>query len=306
MKISIIGAGSVGGQLAFCLALKNYSEIILVDIDDSLAEGKALDIMESAPIWGFKGKVKGTGDYASVADSDIVVITAGKARTPGMTREDLLHINSSIAGKICGEVKKYAPEAIVINVTNPLDVITYAVFKNSGFPASRVLGMAGVLDTARYRYFISEETGVFPLETEALVLGPHGNSMVVTDRASVSGRSLSEVLDGDKILELKERARNGGKEVVELLKTGSAYFAPSASVMKMIEAIAKDTKEILPCCVFSEGKYGLEEVFIGLPAKLGKSGVEEVIEAEISADELKQLQQTAAELKKTIIGFNLQ
>jgi len=306
MKISIIGAGSVGGQLAFCLALKNYSEIILVDIDDSLAEGKALDIMESAPIWGFKGKVKGTGDYASVADSDIVVITAGKARTPGMTREDLLHINSSIAGKICGEVKKYAPEAIVINVTNPLDVITYAVFKNSGFPASRVLGMAGVLDTARYRYFISEETGVFPLETEALVLGPHGNSMVVTDRASVSGRSLSEVLDGDKILELKERARNGGKEVVELLKTGSAYFAPSASVMKMIEAIAKDTKEILPCCVFSEGKYGLEEVFIGLPAKLGKSGVEEIIEAEISADELKQLRQTAAELKRTINGLNLQ
>ncbi len=285
MKISIIGAGSVGGQLAFSLAMKSYPDIVLVDVADGLAEGKALDIMQSSSIYGFEGRVTGGTDYSLISNSDIVVVTAGKARQPGMSREDLLKINASIIGDVSEKIKKYVPDCIIIAVTNPLDMMVRLMHEITGFDYKRVIGMAGVLDTARYKHFISQKTKASVNDIEAMILGPHGNTMIVTDLTRVSGKPLNEMLSESEIIELKERARNGGKEVVELLKSGSAFYAPSASVTDMIEAIVKDSRKLFPCSVYSNGSYGLGNIFIGLPVKLGKNGIEEIVEVDLSDED---------------------
>lgn len=300
MKISIIGAGSVGGQLANNLALKNYENIVLVDIAEGMACGKALDIMQSSGVSGFKGNVVGGKEFSLIEESEIVVVTAGRARGPGMSREDLLKINANIIRNIASKIKGYAPEAKVILVTNPLDIMAYLTYIETGFSSNKVMGMAGVLDTARYRYFISLETGVSVNVIEAMILGPHGDSMIITDMVKVDGEPLEKVLSQNKIEELKNRAKNAGKEVVQLLKAGSAFFAPAASITEMIESIVYNKKNILPCSVYPEGKYGLGDIFIGLPVRLGKNGVEEVVEVSLSDSNRKQLIAAAKDIEDKI------
>ncbi|MBN2406739.1 MAG: malate dehydrogenase [Elusimicrobia bacterium] len=302
MRISVIGAGAVGGQVAFSLAVRGY-EVRLLDIAEGLAEGKALDIMESAPLYGFTGSVRGSTDMGLLAGSDITVVTAGKARQPGMSREDLLKINAKIARSVAGEIKKRASGTIIIAVTNPLDIMTKLIFDETGFDSEKVMGMAGVLDTSRYKYFISQVTGSPYGKIDAMILGPHGDRMIVCDDVRVSGRPLSELVDPQALGALRERAKNGGKEVVELLKTSSAFIAPAASVTRMVDAISGDTGEVMPCSVRTLGKYGLPDVFIGLPARLGRRGVEEVIEKELTEDEIKGLAAAAEQILSSLQGL---
>ena len=305
-KVAVIGAGQVGGIVAFQLAQKELADVVLVDIVEGMPQGKALDMSQTSGVEHFDAKVTGTNNYADIKDSDIVVITAGVARKPGMTREDLLKINADIVKKAAESVKLYAPEAIIISVTNPLDIMTQLVYKTTGFKKNKVLGMAGVLDSARFALFIAEELKVSIKDIFPMLLGSHGDTMVPLPRyTTVSGIPLTELLPAEKITKLSERARNGGAEIVALLKTGSAYFAPGSSAVAMVESILKDQKRILPSCVYLEGEYGIKGVFIGVPVKIGKDGVEQIVELKLNAEELSLLKKSAEAVAKGVAELGL-
>ena len=298
MKISIIGAGQVGATTALMLAEKEVAnEVVLIDIVESV-KGKALDMMCSSPVDAFSCSITGSCDYEQIKNSDIVVITAGLARTPGMTREDLLEKNKKIVEGVCENIVKYAPNSILIVVTNPLDVICYVVFKKTGFKKEKVIGMAGVLDSTRLRNFIASELNVSPKDVQGLVLGSHGDSMVpLPEYTTVNGIPITQLMDKEKIDKIVERTRNCGAEIVSYLKTGSAYYSPASSITEMVEAIAKDQKRVLPASVYLEGEYGYDGIFLGVPIKLGKNGVEEIIKIRLN-NEAKKVLDKSAEITK--------
>ncbi|MGQ9508358.1 MAG: malate dehydrogenase [Thermodesulfobacteriota bacterium] len=305
-KISIIGAGFVGATAAHWAAEKELGDIVLVDIIEGLPQGKALDLYEASPIEGFDTNVIGTNGYEETKDSDVVIITSGVPRKPGMSREDLLEINKKIVESVVSEVVSKSPQAILIMVTNPLDTMTYLAYKRSGFPRERVMGMAGVLDTARFRAFIAMELGVSVEDVQALLLGGHGDEMVPLPRyTTISGIPLSQLLSKEKIDQLVDRTRKGGGEIVNLLKTGSAFYAPSAGVIQMAEAILKDKKRILPCCVYLNGEYGLQDICFGVPVKLGARGVESIIEIELTEEERLLMTKSAESVRKSIAELKL-
>jgi len=296
MKITVIGAGNVGATAALRIAEKQLAkEVVLIDIVEGVPQGKALDMYESGAVALFDTHVSGSNDYKDSANSDIILITAGLARKPGMTREDLLMKNATIIRDVTREVMKYSANPIIVMVSNPLDVMTYVAHKVSGLPKERVIGMAGVLDTARYKSFIAEALDVSMQDISALVLGGHGDSMVpVVNYTNVAGIPLTELLPQEKIDALVERTRNGGIEIVNYLKTGSAFYAPAASAVEMVEAIVKDRKRIIPCTTLLTGQYGIDDVFCGVPVKLGKNGIEQVLEINLSTSEREALQGSAA------------
>lgn len=301
-KITVVGAGNVGATAAQRIAEKQLAEeVVLLDIIEGVPQGKGLDMWESGPVEGFDSKVIGTNSYEDTANSDIVVITAGLARKPGMSRDDLLAANTKIVKSVTEQIVKYSPNSILIIVSNPLDVMCYVALKTSGFEKHRVIGMAGILDTARFRTFIAEALDVSMKDISALVLGGHGDSMVpLLSYTSIGGIPISELLPKEKLDELVKRTRNGGIEIVNHLKTGSAYYAPSAAAVEMVDAIAKNRKRILPCAAFVEGEYGLNNVYIGLPVKLGKNGIEKVFELNLSEEELAGLKASAEEVAVNI------
>ena len=295
MKITVVGSGFVGQTTAMRVLQKGLAdEVVLTDIVEGLPQGLALDLKESSPIERFEPNIVGTNDYADAARSDVVVITAGFPRQPGMSRMDLLGKNAGIMKDVIGKIAPSSPDAIVIVVTNPLDEMTFLAAEASGFPKERVMGMAGVLDSARLRYFIAEELGVSPLVVEAMTLGSHGDAMIALPRhATVDGRPLPELVDEPTLDRLFQRTRDGGAEIVALLKKGSAYYAPSASITQMVAAIANDTHEVLPVCAWATGQYGIDDVYVGVPAKLGRGGVEEIVELDLNDDELSALRSAA-------------
>ncbi len=305
-KITVVGAGFVGSTTAQRIAEKQLGDVVLHDVVPDMPKGKALDMMESACIEGFDSLVTGTNDPADYKDSDVIVITSGIARKPGMSRDDLLKTNAEIVGGVSDNVKKYAPNAIVIVVSNPLDVMTCLAGARTGFPKNRIIGMAGVLDSARFRCFIAMELGVSHQDVQAMVLGGHGDDMVPLVRYStVSGISIGDLIPKERLEELVKRTRGGGAEIVSLLKTGSAYYAPSASVAQMVASIVRDEKRILPCAAWCTGQYGIQDMFVGVPCKLGKDGVEKIIELKLSDDELKQLRSSADHVRESmkVIGL---
>src|SRR5438067_929462 len=293
MRVTVVGSGFVGATTAMRVAQKGMAdEVVIVDIIEGLPQGLALDMNESAPIEGFEPVLKGTNDYADTAGSDIVVITAGLPRQPGMSRMDLLDKNAGIMRQVAFNVKEHSPNAAVVVVSNPLDEMTFLAAEATGFPKERVMGMAGVLDSARLRYFIAESLGVSPSSVEATTLGSHGESMVPLPRqATVQGKPLTELVDDGALERLYQRTREAGAEIVALLKKGSAYYAPSASIAQMVNAIAGDTREILPVCAWCTGQYGLDGVYVGVPAKLGTGGVEEIVELDLCEEELGAVRQ---------------
>jgi len=294
MRITVVGSGFVGQATAMRLVQRNLGEVVLIDIIEGLPQGLALDIRQSSPIVGFEPTIVGTNDYADTAGSDVVVITAGFPRQPGMSRMDLLGKNAGIVRSVVEQVVPRSPEAILIVVTNPLDEMTFLAAEVSGYPRDRVMGMAGVLDSARLRYFIAEELGVSPLDVEAMTLGSHGESMVpLPGRATVGGRPLTELVDEQTLERLYERTRDAGAEIVSLLKKGSAYYAPSASVAKMVESIVRNTEELLPVCAWVTGQYGIHDVYVGVPVRLSRSGVAEIVELDLTANELSALRAAA-------------
>jgi malate dehydrogenase len=301
-KISVIGAGNVGATLVQRLAEAELSKhVAVVDILEGIPQGKALDILESAPIYGYDTRVVGSNTYEVIADSDIVVVTAGIARKPGMSRDDLLTTNAKIVTDVCNNIKKFAPNALVIVVSNPLDVMCHVALQACGFPSNRVFGMAGVLDSARYKTFIAEALDVSVEDVQGFVLGGHGDTMVPLPRyTTVAGIPLSDFLDAATIDKIVDRARNGGAEIVGYLKTGSAFYAPSASVLEMIESIAKDKKKILPCAVYLTGQYGIKDLYVGVPVKLGKNGIEQVVELKLSDAELQELRKSANAVQELV------
>jgi malate dehydrogenase len=300
-KVSIIGAGNVGSTAAHLIALKELGDVVMLDIAEGAARGKALDIYHSSPIEGFNTHVAGTADYADTAGSKVGVICAGSPRKPGMTREDLLRVNASIVSSVAERFAQNSPNAVVVVVTNPLDAMAYVAMKASGFPRERVMGMAGTLDSARLRAFIAAELGASPGDVDAMVLGSHGDSMVpLMSRASVRGIPISSLLTEEKIRSLVERTRNAGAEVLSLLKTGSAYYAPASSVVEMVEAILQDQKRILPCSVYLQGEYGVDGCFLGVPVRLGSGGVEEILEVELSEEERRLFQASAQASRKLV------
>ncbi len=295
MKVTIVGSGFVGAMTAMRVVQRGLAdEVVLIDVIEDLPQGIALDMKESAPIEGFEPVITGTNDYADTSGSDVVVITAGLPRQPGMSRMDLLGKNAGIMRQVAGQVKERSPGSIVVVVSNPLDEMTYLAAEVTGFPRERVMGMAGVLDSARLRYFIAEELGVSPASVEAMTLGSHGDSMVPLPRqATVDGKPLTELVDEATLQRLFQRTRDGGAEIVGLLKKGSAYYAPSASIAHMVNAIAGDTKEILPVCAWTTGQYGISDVYVGVPARLGRAGVEGIEELDLSDDEVAALREAA-------------
>mgnify|MGYP001627107059 FL=1 len=304
-KIVVVGAGMVGSSAALKMAQKELGDIVLVDVVEFVADGKALDMAESSPLDGFDVALIGkTNDYSVIEDSDVVVITAGVPRKPGMTRMDLLMTNAGIVETIANNVRELAPNSIVIVVTNPLDVMTYVAWKVTGFPRERVIGQAGVLDSIRMRYFVALELGVSVKDVQAMVLGSHGDQMVPLPRyTTVSGVPITELLPPDTVERINDRTRKAGTEIVNLLKTGSAYYAPGAAVAEMVEAIVRDKKRLMPCSVLLQGEYGLRDVFIGVPIILGKNGMEKIVELKLTEDELKALHQSAEEVRKGIADY---
>ena len=298
-KVTVIGAGNVGATAAQRLAEKDLSDVVLVDIIEGVPQGKALDLTEAAPIEKHDARITGTNAYDDSADSDIVIITAGIPRKPGMSRDDLISTNAGIMKSVTEEVVKRSPESVLIIVSNPLDAMCHVAYDVSGFPKQRVIGMAGVLDSARFRAFISMELNVSVENIHAFVLGGHGDTMVPLARYStVAGIPITELMPPDRIDALVERTRNGGAEIVGLLKTASAYYAPSAAAVEMAESILKDKKKILPCAAYLEGEYGIKDLFIGVPVKLGSNGVEEIIEIELTDEENSALQHSAAAVQE--------
>ncbi len=304
MKISVIGAGHVGATTALMLAQQHLGEIVLLDIVEGMPEGKALDMAEAGPVGRYESGLRGTGNYEDIGGSDIVVITAGLPRKPGMTRMDLLTKNATIAATAAGEVKKRAPDAIIVVVTNPLDVMTYVAWKTSGFPKQRVCGMAGVLDSTRFRYFVADALNVSVEDTQTMVLGGHGDSMVPLPRyTTVSGIPITELLPADQIEQLVTRTRKGGTEIVNLLKTGSAYYAPAASAVAMVQSIVHDSRRLLPASAYLEGEFGLKDVFAGVPVVLGRNGVERIVELKLTNEEKEMLRKSAEDVKKGITDW---
>ncbi|HOV98790.1 MAG TPA: malate dehydrogenase [Bacteroidota bacterium] len=307
MKITVIGAGNVGATSAQRIVDSELAqEVLLVDVADGIPQGKALDMYEACPVTGSDTKLIGTTHYEPTSNSDIIVITAGIARKPGMSRDDLQSTNADIVRSCTEQAVKYSPNSIIIVVSNPLDVMTYVALKASGLPRNRVIGMAGVLDSARFRAFIALEYGVSIEDVTAFVLGGHGDSMVPLPRYStIAGIPLPELFDKDTIDKLVQRTRDGGAEIVNYLKTGSAYYAPSAAVVQMVEAICKDKKRILPCAVYLNGEYGIRDTVIGVPIKIGKNGVEEIIQIKLLSDEDSALKKSASEVKDNLNKLHL-
>jgi malate dehydrogenase len=301
-RITVVGGGNVGATCAQGLALKALArEVVLIDILEGVPQGKGLDQWESAPIEGFDTRVRGTNNYDDTANSDIVVVTAGIARKPGMSREDLLNTNAGIVRQVAENVKRTSPNAIIIMVSNPLDVMAYVAMKVTGFPRERVIGMAGVLDTARYRSFIALELDCSVEDIQALVLGGHGDTMVpLASYTTVSGIPLKQLASADRINAMVDRARNGGAEIVSLLKTGSAYYAPAAASVQMAEAIVLDKKRILPCSAYLQGEFGMNGLFLGVPCKLGRQGLLKIIEVELTKEERAALEKSAGAVKETM------
>jgi len=300
-KISIIGAGFVGSTTAHWLAAKELGDIVLFDIVPDMPMGKALDLLESGPVEGFDSRITGTNDYADTAGSNVVVITSGAPRKPGMSREDLLKTNKDITSSCVSEVVKHSPDAIIIMVNNPLDVMTYVAHEVSGLPKNRVLGQAGVLDSARYRTFIAMEAGISVEDVQAMLLGGHGDEMVPLPRFStVAGIPVSHFIAQDRLDAIVMRARKGGGEIVNLLKTGSAYYAPAASTAQMVEAVLRDKKRVLPCSAYLEGEYGLNDIYFGVPVVLGAGGVERIIELPLNDEEKALVNKSADAVRNTL------
>ena len=305
-KITIVGAGNVGATAVHWAAAKELGDIVLVDIIEGVPQGKALDLFEASPVEGYDCRIIGSNDYAPTADSDVVVVTAGLPRKPGMSRDDLLAKNTEIVKSVVQQIAKLSPEAILIIVSNPLDVMTYVGLKVSGFPKNRVVGMAGILDTARYRSFIAEALDVSVEDIQALVLGGHGDSMVPLLRyTTVSGIPVAQLLEKEKLDAIVQRTRDGGIEIVNYLKTGSAYYAPAASVIQMVESVVKDKKRILPCCAWLEGEFGLNDVMVGVPVVLGAGGIEKIIEVELTAEERNALTTSAQHVKEQLAKIQI-
>ncbi|MFB0506386.1 MAG: malate dehydrogenase [Thermodesulfobacteriota bacterium] len=305
-KISVIGAGNVGATVANKVAEMEVGDVVMVDIIDGLPQGKGLDMLESAPIGGFDSSIVGAMGYEETGNSDVVVITSGVARKPGMSREDLLETNKKIIESVVGQVVAHSPDAILIMVANPLDTMTYLALKRSGFPKKRVVGMAGILDTARFKTFIAMELNVSIEDIQTIILGGHGDEMVPLPRyTTVSGIPILELLPEKTVDRLVDRTRKGGGEIVSLLKTGSAFYAPGAAAAQMVEAILKDKKRILPCCAYLEGEYGLSDICFGVPVKLGSNGAEEIIELELTAAEKQLVSKSAEAVRKSITALKL-
>ena len=300
MKVTVVGSGFVGATTAMRVAQRNLAdEVVMVDIVEGLPQGLALDMNQSAPIEGFEPVVRGTNDYDDTAGSDVVVITAGLPRQPGMSRMDLLGKNAGIMREVAGRVRDSSPQAVVIVVSNPLDEMTFLAAEATGFPRDRVMGMAGTLDSARLRSFIAAELGVSPSAVEAMTLGSHGESMVpLPAQATVEGKPLRDLVDEATLERLYQRTRDAGAEIVGYLKKGSAYYAPSSSVAQMVNAIVGDTKDVLPACVWATGEYGIRDVFVGLPARLGRGGVEEVVELDLDDETVRALREAAEGIRE--------
>ena len=298
-KISVIGAGNVGASLAQRLVEKNFADIALLDIVEGLPQGKALDIYQSSPIEGFASKITGTNDYKDTAGSDVVVITSGIGRKPGMSRDDLLKINVKIVTEVVKNVARHSPHCIIIVVTNPVDVMTYLALKVSGFKPNKIVGLSGVLDSARFSSFIAEEMKVPPVSVKSFALGEHGKNMIIIPRlATVNDKPITKLLPEETIQRLVARAVDGGAEIVGLLKTGSAFYAPSAAAARMVEAIMQDKKEILPCAAYLSGEYGIGNSVIGVPVKLGRTGIQEIVEFNLTPQEKEALANSAAAVRK--------
>ena len=305
-KVTVVGAGHVGATTGLAIVNNGLADVVLTDIVEGMPQGKALDMMEATPLIGEDAAISGANSYVDTQDSDIVVITAGLARKPGMSRDDLLFKNAEIVGGVVDEIVKYSPDSIIIVVTNPLDIMAYLAYEKSGFPRERVLGMAGVLDSARFRTFIAMELGVSVDNTHAFVLGGHGDSMVPLPRYStVAGVPITELMSEEQINRIVQRTRQGGAEIVNLLGTGSAYFAPAWSVTQMVEAILKDKKEILPCAAYLEGEYGVEGAYVGVPVKLGAGGMEEIFEIELLGEERIAFDGSVADVKELIAKLDV-
>jgi malate dehydrogenase len=300
-KVTVIGAGNVGATTAQRVAEAGLADVVLVDIVEGLPQGKALDLAEAAPTVAHDARVTGTNDYAETAGSDVLVVTSGLARQPGMSRDDLLAKNAGIVASVVGQAAAVSPDAVLIVVTNPLDAMCHVAMRASGFPRERVLGMAGVLDSARFRTFIAQELGVSVEDTHAFVLGGHGDTMVPLPRYStVAGIPITELLPEDRVKALCERTANGGAEVVALLKTGSAFYAPAASVLEMVESILLDRKRVLPCAVLLQGEYGIDGLFVGVPIVIGASGMERVVEIRLTDDERASFERSAAAVRELV------
>ena len=300
-KVTVIGAGNVGATTAQRIAEAGLADVVLVDIVEGLPQGKALDLAEAAPVVVHDARVTGTNDYADTAGSDIVVVTSGLARQPGMSRDDLLTKNAGIVRAVVQQAAKASPDAIIIVVTNPLDAMCHVAMEASGFPRERVIGMAGVLDSARFRTFIAQELGVSVEDTHAFVLGGHGDTMVPLSRYStVAGVPITELLSAERVRALEERTANGGAEVVALLKTGSAFYAPAGGVFEMVESILLDRKRVLPCAVMLRGEFGVDGLFVGVPVILGAAGMERVFEIELTADERSAFERSAEAVRELV------
>lgn len=300
-KVTVVGSGNVGATLAHRLADKQLADVVMIDILEGVPQGKGLDLLESGPIEGYDVKIRGTNDYADTANSDLVVMTAGFPRKPGMSRDDLLKANYDVVKTAVQEAVKYSPDCILIVVTNPLDAMAQAAFKVSGFSKNRVIGMAGVLDTARYRTFIAQALNVSVQSVQGFVLGGHGDTMVPVPRyTTVAGIPVTELMPKEQLDQIIARTRNGGAEIVNLLKAGSAYYAPSAAVVEMIDAIFQDRKKIMPCAAYLEGEYGIQGLFVGVPVKLGTRGIEQIIQIKLTAEEKAALEKSAAAVKELV------
>ncbi len=302
-KFAVIGAGFTGATTAFLLAQKEMGDVVLVDIPEQTnpTKGKALDMLESGPVLKFNGNVTGTSDYADIKDADMVIITAGMPRKPGMSRDDLVNTNAKIMMEVSRKIAKYAPDSYILVLSNPVDAMTYTCFKTTGFPKNRVIGQSGVLDTARFNTFIAQELNVAVEDVTGFVLGGHGDSMVPLIRYSnVAGIPVSQLLPEDKIAAIVERTRKGGGEIVNLLGNGSAYYAPAASLVEMVEAIVYDKRKILPSIAYLEGEYGYKDIYLGVPTILGARGIESVIELPLTAEEKQQLDRSAEDVRKVI------
>ncbi|CAD7770032.1 Malate dehydrogenase [Candidatus Methanoperedenaceae archaeon GB37] len=306
VKISVVGAGMVGATLVQRLAESELGDLVMIDVVDGLPQGKALDLMESAPLCGFDVDVVGSNDYRDIESSDVVVVTAGLPRKPGMTRDDLIRINSGIIRDISSKVVEYASSAILLVVTNPLDLMTYAALKYTGFEPHRVLGMGGVLDSARFAYFIALELDCSPTDVQAMVIGSHGDMMLpLPEYTTVSGIPIRELLSSDALSRSVSRTVNAGAEIVDLLKTGSAFYAPSAAIVRMVEAVVHNQRRIMPASVYLDGKYGLKDICIGLPVRLGRGGVLDVIELDLQSETMDALHRSTDSLRTLISSLEL-
>jgi malate dehydrogenase len=300
-KVTVVGAGNVGATTAQRLAERDYADVVLVDIVEGLPQGKALDLNQAGPVVGYEPNITGTNTYEETGGSDIVVITSGLPRKPGMSRDDLLAANKEIVEGVTKEVAQRSPDSIIIPVTNPLDAMCHVTLEASGFPRQRVVGMAGILDSARFRTFLAWELGVSARDVTGFVLGGHGDTMVpVTSYTNVAGVPVSQKIDSMRLDEIVQRTRDGGAEVVKLLKAGSAYYAPAAAVAEMVDSIVLDQKRVLPCAAYCDGEYGVEGLFVGVPVKLGRDGVEEIVEIELSDQERSDLQASAGAVRELV------